>query len=220
MFRTFVLLVAITSTTSVAIAQKSQPLDVSKMPEGVNLYRIFPEKKRRLLVTVYAQHLKEIPSQIEAAKKAIRTAKGKDKKEEAEQELERRKEYAEAIKTNDPPYLGLSLNSWTAGSETNHEVKWEIGAVGYSVTPVKVLSVINASTAIVKRETEGGDQILYAKGWDTKEWTDEDSIKLRGTLWVSDTTSYGAVSGAKKTVPLIEPFDWDRYKKAREKEAE
>lgn len=189
-----------------------------KLPEGAAVYDIFPASERPHLVKAYTSLLKTENSEIERAKKNVVRAKDADK-EAAKEAVEKTKAYFEHLKsTNDPPYVGASLNNW--GEDKRRDGKdreWKTGAIGGYPFQVHVVNVIDGKSALVKRGyylgTEYVTQILMVKNLDTSKWSNKSDVRLPGTLWVSGNATYETVTGSTNTVLVVEPFDWERYKK-------
>jgi hypothetical protein len=65
-------------------------------------------------------------------------------------------------------------------------------------------------------ETGEGDPFLL-RGVSTAGWSDGKEVPMRQPVIISGTYSYTAASGAKRTVLLAEPLDWDAIKRERVK---
>lgn len=75
------------------------------------------------------------------------------------------------------------------------------------VDDMKVIQIIDASTALVSI----GPVTAMAVGWDTTELVDDVTVTPKDAIIVSGTTEYVAVTGAKKRIYVVKPFDLAKF---------
>ena len=94
-----------------------------------------------------------------------------------------------------------------ADKETRAKIGYflKVGDVGYFKSPVRVIQVIDDHSLLIR--TGPTEAFYILRGFPTDEVADDDLFKVDGFLNVTGTESYETVSGAKKTVKVIERID-------------
>lgn len=182
------------------------------------VYDRFPESERPALVAAYLKHLESLSREIESANVTLARARGKATKAVAQRELDRLQAQEELVrKFNDPPYIAVSMRQWTRNERAGN-MEWQIGAVGICDIDVFRLKVIDEKSALLMGVVAGQEkQVFVAKGWNTGDSKNGESVKMTGPLWVSGTTSYISLTGKNGSCSVVEPFDWEKYKKQNAK---
>ena len=199
-----------------------------QLPPGAAVYDIFPEEERPYLIKVYIARLSDEPETIDSLTKKLAQAKGVAAKEAVQKTLDEIKTWYQLLRsTNVPPYIGSDLNNWgqkvrSNTYSTSKDVEWKLGAVGTFADYVYPVTILDKDSAVVLRKFRKSteSQTLVIEGIDTSKMVVGRMESLGGildVLWVSEMTTYPAAGGAQKSAPLLERFDWERYKAEREK---
>lgn len=190
-----------------------------KLPPGAAVYDEFPASDRSCLVEAYKLKLKQQALAVEQAKKQITRAVGAEAKKTATEKLSaEQSSLAELKEKNDPPFVGVCIDWWGQGGtrlqpeDLNRPPPWKPGNVGMSSCKFEIVRVIDPKTVHARRKVIGDWQAVTLKGWDATKWADGDKVSLPTAVWVSGTRSNGIA-----TTIVVEPFDWDRYRKSLQK---
>jgi hypothetical protein len=203
------------------------PLD--QLPPGAAVYQYFPEEERPYLIKDYLLHLTHEPRTLDSLNKKLASAKNAAAEAEIQKDIDEVKERYEKMRsTNEPPSVTADLNNWgqkkrTPGFEfNNREVEWKVGSVGLARnTNIRTLQILGNKQAVMSRKCGTTTQIFVVHGVDTSKLQlgQQNSLGEFGqALWISGMTSYRAANGKDVDVPLIEAFDWGRYKAERGEE--
>jgi hypothetical protein len=93
------------------------------------------------------------------------------------------------------------------------------GRSGTFVRPLTIVQVITGKECLVGvpigSPSRGKTELCLLRGVNTESWTDDKTVDVDGTYTVSGKYSYQAANGAKRTVPVVEPEDQARDRKAK-----
>jgi hypothetical protein len=188
--------------SAVSICAQAEP---KAKHDPTRIYEAFTKDARPKLIKGYESAVNAQEATVKTAARALNKAKPADVND-AKKKLERAKADLESLKKNDPPAVSCYLHG--GGTFVGDVGRIELG---------EVLQVIDESTSLVRTWRLGGGvkDLCRLQGVQTKDWTDGADIrdlKIDNVFWVSGTTSYASVGGAKKTVFVLQPFDWDEYR--------
>lgn len=182
-------------------------------PSVTGIYDRFPERFKPWLI---AGHKREI-KRLENLQSATRAKKGKTSKREEKEAIQRQiDEINERIKhlktVNDPPFVGMTLSQCHANGprDASERFRWEVGDIGITDEPLKIIQVIDPTTCLIERKLAGTPVTLLVKGFATANQVDGVYFKSHEPVWVTGTDTYNTKAGTN-TVLVLEPFDWGRY---------
>ena len=206
-----VIFVILTATTPAVVPQCT-----AAEPRGPAVYEQFPKAARPWLKSAYALELKRRTKALGDASSLLAKAKSDDAKDSARALIDAAKDELEALKTNDPPFVGMRLEAWhgDTGGESISLCPLDIGDIGVAAQPMRIIQITGPDSAILERKLQDEETMLIQlKGVSTKGWRDDVEGNIPGSFWVSGTTTYRTAAGGSRTVVVLEPFDWDRYRK-------
>ncbi|MBS0204970.1 MAG: hypothetical protein JSS49_18850 [Planctomycetes bacterium] len=165
------------------------------LPKGAAVYEKFPEAIRPELLKEYAMEVKELETALSKAKRSLAKARGPIEREKAASVRDAaQSELSEMMLINDPPHIGARL-------------KWTVGSIGKAYgDQFTVGQVTGKSSAVMLHPAI---KPFHLTGVDTTDWVDGDRKEFDEPLWISGTVTAGTA-----TVMVVEPFDWDKYRKA------
>lgn len=85
-------------------------------------------------------------------------------------------------------------------------IPMETGTAGYT-KGMRIVQIIDESTMLLSL----GEQVVIGRGWNTSGFVDGDLLSPKDAVIVTGTADYDAVSGARKRVRVIQPFDLVKY---------
>lgn len=109
-----------------------------------------------------------------------------------------------SLSAEPPPVMGLHPESMKVGDWGLFAVTGKgvhAGQTGFY--PFKIVQVLDAHSALVR--PVASDVLFMLKGVSTKGWTDGSETPLEDLFEVTGTTTYDTVSGATRTVFVVEP---------------
>ena len=191
-------------------------MSFSAEPRGPAVYEQFPKAARPWLKSAYATELKRRTKAVGDAKSLLAKAKSDEAKDSAHALIADAKDELEALKANDPPFVGMRLEAWHGddGDDSITLGPLEIGDIGVAAQPMRIVQITGPDSAILERKLQDKETMLIQlTGVSTKGWRDDIEGNIPGSLWVSGTTTYRTNAEGSHTVLVLEPFDWDRYRK-------
>ncbi|MEI8018007.1 MAG: hypothetical protein WCH39_07380 [Schlesneria sp.] len=182
-----------------------------KTAKGAAAYEQFPKPVRTLLKQAYATEIKRRTQIIGECKTFLSKAKSDEAKALGQQAIATAKQELEDLKQNDPPFIGMRLDAWhgDGGLDAVEMGPLTVGDIGVAALPMRIIQVTGPESAILQRRLQDSETMLVQlKGVSTEGWVDDAEVNVPGSLWVS-----GTVNQAGRTMVLLEPFDWERYRK-------
>lgn len=201
---------------------------LDQLPPGAAVYQYFPEEEQPYLIKDYLVDLNHETKTMEGLNKQLATAKGAAAIAEVQKQIDHWKDRFEKQRsTNEPPFIRSDINNWGQKKRVgmyeinSKEAEWKPGAIGLiRNTKMRAIQILGKNQVVMTRKYGPMTQTLVFQGFDTSDvrlGRDDSSLAHFGqVVWVSGTTLYRAPNGKDVEVPLIEPFDWERYKAERE----
>lgn len=203
------------------IAEATAARKTKKPTGGEKIYDFFPVSMRSKLKKAWKLKVKRTEKQHRSIKRAATRERNKERKVQLKKLVLLSEASLVHLKTkNDPPFIGNNIHALHNTSRSRVVFyNWRVGDVGMcSKYGFKVFQVIDDSTVLLDSSHRSPHGIFMLKGFSTQDLTDENSkTNINGPLWVSGTTRYTTALGGTKTVYLVEPFDWEKWKKANVK---
>lgn len=172
-------------------------------PSGEKIYDVFPKSMRGRLKAAWKAKVKRTEKQVRSIKRSVSRERDKEKKAKLKELRILAEDALDFLKNkNDPPFIGIRIFNIR---------QWRVGSIGRLTESVKVLQIIDETTMLA-----GSGPTMFS-GWSTKDFVDDDLVVISQPVWVTKSTSYTNLLGAKKTVWVVEQFDWEKWKKANVK---